>query len=387
VRKAAAILVGAGGGIGLFACSLFIPFSAYDSEPAAQGDGGAAAESGPQGGDAGTCDADLSNDNANCGACGRACGACLAGLCPQEPFYQYSKDSPIYMVGIALDSDYVYGGGALVGFDAGSPGAIARIAKVTHTGAAIAITLAPVARVAIADPEVFWTQGAFGDAGTAEHGIGRAPKVPPTDAGVALPYVGGQTSPFAIAVDHTTVYWSNYGLNAAGFDLWSASLSDASTARAITPPEGVAGVAVDSTAIYYSLALPTGKIFRANKDGTSPQAIAENQSSPFLLALDDSYVYWTELTSGGSVSRVQKDGGAVLQIATSQDKPNLIAVNDTYVYWTNYAQGSLGTLNRAPKAGGKSILLAINLTNPSDIAVDETYVYVVTNGGIFRVPK
>jgi hypothetical protein len=175
----------------------------------------------------------------------------------------------------------------------------------------------------------------------------------------------------------------------AGFDLWSVSLTDAATARAIEPPVGIAGVAVDSTSLYFSAGLPNGlgSISRADKDGGNAQPIAPNQSFPFLLALDDAYVYWTDLADNGSVDRVQKDGGAVLQLATGT-KPNMIAVDDRYVYWTIYgtAGASNGTLYRTPKGGGTTIILA-PFVSPSDIAVDDSYVYVATNGTVPRVAK
>jgi hypothetical protein len=313
---------------------------------------------------------------------------CLAGLCAPQTVFTYT--SLIYVASLALDTDYVYGGGALVGTDAGTPGIVARLAKRAAFGlggAAIAVTQTIVVRVALAGPEIVWTQGAFGDAGIAARGVGHAPKVPPSDAGFVPLYVGNQVSPFSIAADDSTLYWSNYGSSSAGYDLWSVSRADPSTARPIIGPEGIAGVAVDSTAIYYSTALPIGDISRANKDGTNEQPLAKSQSTPFLLALDDAFVYWTEFVSGGSVSRVQKDGGAVLQLATGQDNPTLIAVDDNFVYWTTYTPGaSQGTLNRAPKGGGKQLTLAVGLA-ATDIAVDDAYVYVATLGTVIRVPK
>ena len=91
----------------------------------------------------------------------------------------------------------------------------------------------------------------------------------PIDGGTSVQLAGGQSGPRAIAVDSTSVYWTEQGT-----------------------PSG-AGETVG------------GAVMKVGLDGTGLTTVAACQNWPYAIAVDATSVYWTD-TSGGNVYRTAK---------------------------------------------------------------------------------
>jgi hypothetical protein len=378
----------------LAACSFFVPFSEYDKDTNApdSGSDGAGDAPAPDAGDAAdaaqTCDADTQIDKNNCGACGRQCisaAGCTAGLCETEGIL--NAPGTLYLTSVAADPVGVYFGG-IVASKSSTAGVLGVMVHPSDGVSAIAITSAPPVRLSLTATDVYWTQGPYSDAGTADRGVGHTSRTPPVgDAGPVFGplYVTGQDDPFALSVDTSGVLFTDPMFGA----VWTAALTAPANERPLVTDLGAAGLARDANNVFWSTALPTGNVMRAGRDGSNPQTIANNQATPAALAIDDHYVYWTSYDQNGAIYRVPKVGGTPpLEIARDQNRPAVIAVDDKYVYWGNLGSeaGSNGSIARAPKGGGKTLVLAVN-QKPVDLAVDDTYVYWPSGGVVYRVAK
>src|SRR5580658_8115770 len=131
----------------------------------------------------------------------------------------------------------------------------------------------------------------------------------PADAGPP-PFAGGQTNAFAIAVDTTSVYWTE--------------------------------------------ALDGGAIVKMPVAGGAPTTLASGQKDPYGIAVDATNVYWVN-HAGGTVVMVPIAGGSPTTVASAQGAPWGIAVDATNIYWTNQTGGSVVSV---PIAGGTPTTLA-----------------------------
>jgi hypothetical protein len=100
------------------------------------------------------------------------------------------------------------------------------------------------------------------------------------------------------------------------------------------------GIAVDDTSVYWTNSAKDGGVMKINVGGGTPEALADNLGQPFGIAVDDTSVYWTN-QDDGTVRKVPLDGGAQVTLATGQAKPYLIALDATCVYWTNALGGTV----------------------------------------------
>jgi hypothetical protein len=165
----------------------------------------------------------------------------------------------------------------------------------------------------------------------------------------------GQSSPMAIAVDLTDVYWANSG----------------------TPGTG-------------GFSNGTGSIVKIPTGGGDPVTLATGQDGPNAIAVDGESVYWTNYGSGsaGSVVSVPLAGGAAVTLASGQAGPQSIAIDGTSAYWTN---GNGGVM-KVPLAGGALTTLVAGSAVPpgiaaaTGIAVDGTYVYWAAGPDVMSVP-
>lgn len=114
-----------------------------------------------------------------------------------------------------------------------------------------------------------------------------------------LPLTGGaptvlastQDDPRALALDATTVYWTNTGLNNA-----------------------------------------VGSVMQIAKTGGAPTTLATGLSVPSGIAVDATDVYWVN-TTAGTVMRVPKGGGPSKILVSGQVGAHDIAVDGNAVYW------------------------------------------------------
>lgn len=155
-----------------------------------------------------------------------------------------------------------------------------------------------------------------------------------------------QNSPERLAVDATSVYWTNYG------DIMGTN----------------------------------GTVIKIPIDGGTATTLASNQAAATSLAIDDSFVYWT---GSAAVNKVAKSGGGSTALVSTQYNLAGIATDGTNVYFCNSAPNatSTGTIAQVATTGGTVTNLA-SPKNCGEVAVYSSNVYWsdVANGGILKTP-
>jgi hypothetical protein len=180
----------------------------------------------------------------------------------------------------------------------------------------------------------------------------------------------GQTCPWGIAIDATSVYWTDCGDPTGGKVLKVSKAGG--TVVTLASGDVLSGIAVEGSDVYWvaRTAVGAGAIKTVPVAGGTPAVVAAQSGAPSHLVADASYVYWGDL-NGGGVMKAPLGGGAATIVAPSNSAFQ-IALGDAAVFWMD-APG----LMTAPKSGGAATSLAPTLgPNPTaGLAVNATTVY------------
>jgi hypothetical protein len=269
---------------------------------------------------------------------------------------------------------------------------------------------------------------------------GSVARVLKSGGGIPVTLVGGVSQPNSIAVDDTSIYWSNYGDDTVmralkvggptavlgtgqpvvgnvrvlgGYVLWKTcvgfcsimriSSSAVDTPKIVLWSDTINGFALGASSCTW---LDGGEnaVVRSALVGDpptvagSPAVIASAQEPPRAVAVDAFNAYW--VTEGafyqGSIMQAPLDGSSapitlVPQLPPSNLPRYFIAADDTFVYWTDRGSGaqSDGRVARVPIGGGDIEVLADAQAGPLGIAVDDSAVYWTNmdDGTVRRKPK
>ena len=171
-----------------------------------------------------------------------------------------------------------------------------------------------------------------------------------------------------IAVGSSKVYWtSQTGASSGAINSANLDGSDVTELKAIrSVPMGIAVDAAGSKLYWTS---SSGKIKRANLNGSSPENFMQNLSNPTDIVVSNGFIYWTE--DGKSIRRVNTSGQKIARdVAANLDTVGGLAVGGGKVYWTEQTSASTGTVNGANLNGTNFGTLASTLSVPMGIAVD-----------------
>jgi hypothetical protein len=171
----------------------------------------------------------------------------------------------------------------------------------------------------------------------------------------------GSTSA-GLAVDATAIYWADN----AGKKVFKRSLSmgvcniDQSAAGPCpilaTGLVSPWAIALDATSVYFSELGDAGSINKVPKVGGSPKAIATNQGTPKSLVTDGVWIYWGSFTgaTAGTIRRVRTDAtcdGVACELVAVAPLPNHLVLDDKALYWVvqQNGVGRTGSVNKIGK--------------------------------------
>lgn len=311
----------------------------------------------------GGCNADLSADSENCGACGHSCmgGTCTSGKC--GPFTVVSgQKNPSFLV--------VSGGSA---YWTNADGRVLSCAVTGCNGTPKTITGLDAGNpfpsgLDVRGSTVYVT-------GYYTHAIHSCPT-----AGCAAPttLAGNLDNPEDMRVDDTSAFF----VSANGAWIGRCRLpSCAGGAIRVTSPGTAAwhGMTTDDANVYWYMtpnSNPTkGSIFRVAKNAVdaSAEELLANVISPGAIKVKDGTLF---MTYGGSVVVKVSLAPGLLQfpLASKENGAGDIAVDDTYVYWTSQGKGEIrrclvSGCNGAPES------IATGQNSPFAVVVDDKAVY------------
>ena len=201
------------------------------------------------------------------------------------------------------------------------------------------------------------------------------------DGGTPIPLASGQRGPAALAVDATSIYWSNNG-DSTG--MWKMGLDGGNPAQLAFGGRTM-GIAVDATSIYWS-DFDDGTVMKADLDGGNPTPLTSKGALYcYYIAVDATRVYWTHAADG--LARLESGHLSEINVPVYSAGLWGIAMDETSIYWTDNCDG--GHVWKADLDGGNASQIVCGLGRPGGIAVDATSVYWVSpeSGTVMKLKK
>ncbi len=191
--------------------------------------------------------------------------------------------------------------------------------------------------------------------------------------GTPVALASGQAAPVEMAIDETNIYW----LNIAGTKGVMTVPIAGGTPVQVAPASSPFGLAVDGTTVYFT---DGDTIFGVPRGGGTPVSLATNQNFPFELAVDATTLYWSSARGAGAISSMPKTGGTPTTLASSTGMTR-IAIDATTLYFTaQNGAPNAGIVASIPLSGGAPTTLVTAQANPEGIVVDAKSLYWVDTG-------
>lgn len=325
-----------------------------DAKPAA--DVPSAAEPAPP-----NCNADLTKDPLNCGACGNDCGGakCSEGVCAPSVVAS-NKARPS---GIATDGSHVYW------TNAAASGSVMKVPLRGGKPMTLAGSLTSPDGIAVDESHVYWT--------SSSGSVMSAPR----DGGKPSTLAQKQDQPTSITARGGSVYWTNQ--TGAG-SVMKVKASGDSAKPIVTGVNMPCGVAVDDQSVYYT-SYGSGTVSRVGLEGGKPSVLANGQAFPCNVAVQGASLFWVNTGRPASVMRADLASGTVKALVSNIAAPSGVATDGRHVYWTTTDKA--GAVLRVPVDGGTPQVMARGVGNPAAIAVAQgMLVFADYSGGdVFKI--
>ena len=338
-----------------------------------------------------TCDANLVESPNNCGACGHVCGTinsmttCAGGTCVfacNAGYTHCGDDSTGCAASLAVD---VHNCGAC-GHDCLGTGCTGGLCAVTNLETS---RNAPFS-VAVDGTSVYWSEQGSSTAMPTAYGDGAIAKAP-VDGGVASVVAPAQGGPRDLTLDGTQLYWAN---RIAG-EIRSGQTTAVGSTLLVAGQDRPWIVIADGTTLFWGNAAgdapiqPAGSVWTSSTDGGGARALAQAQYSPIALALAQGALYWVvdTVAPDGGLTRLPLDGGPAQFLAPTYN-PVSITTNGQNLVWTQSAPIDAGAIFAATLGGASPKAIVGQLYNPGyGLAADTEHVYWTdyTAGSVWRV--
>jgi hypothetical protein len=289
---------------------------------------------------------------------------------------------------IVVDSTAVYW------TDTRDVGSVNKVPTAGGTPTVIASAQSSPSAIAVNATGVYWTNAPSPDS---DAGIeGGVVMTAPLDGGPATilastqfefinPLLEYLLGPGQVAVDATNAYWIGAGT------VMKAPLSGGTPTTLASGQDFPLAIAVDSTSVYWSnycACIGGGTITKAPIDGGASEILAIGLSNPSAIAIDESSIYWVdeepafgaEELVAENVKKVSLDGGLPITLASGLSPANVagLVLDATYVYWFD----ACGSIMRCAKNGCNNqprvLASGTAVTGIMGMAVDGTSVYWTT---------
>ncbi len=165
----------------------------------------------------------------------------------------------------------------------------------------------------------------------------------PLGGGIATPLASGLTLPILVTLDAQNVYVTCGDGTIHAIPKTGGGGGAGSVIVSGQGENGISGLAIDATHVYWSSNATDGGIFQAPLSGGSPTQLVGGQNQAGSIAVDTTNVYWaTSQNPGGIVAMAPLSGGGpVVTLATGQTAANGVVVNAADVFWSDFAFGKV----------------------------------------------
>jgi hypothetical protein len=337
------------------------------------------------------CEAQVSSDPMNCGACGVMChGSCTDSACDPDDLATGRK----HPASLEISATHAYWV-EMGSYPSYSDGGVYVVPLAGGTPTTLAVTTAAAFGLAVDATHAYFTQR--GNGNLTNGTISRVPLA----GGLTETLATAQLAPANIVVDASHVYWVNAGTSPSYIDgsVNRLPLAGGTVEVLATGMYKPFFLAVNDSDVYWTNSgqninmFKDGSLYMVPKAGGMATKLFDG-GLMYGVVVDATHVYYNE-TGMGTVHKLPLGGGTAETLTTGQQNNIFLTQNADEVHWANFGVPDMGTgsIRYVSKLGGKVETPAFDQQTPYDLEVDASHVYWVNHGladmndgGVYRMP-